>query len=329
MSAIPATFSLPDDAAIAAWQGHALLTHWAVISATGPDAASFLHGQLSQDTLTLEPGQWRRAAFCSAKGRMLADLLLWRSGPEEILALVGADIAPAVHKRLSMFVLRAKVKLVLQAQARIEGVFGPIPTGEGPSAIGAVQTVQAGPDATTGAIHTLRLDDVRGCPRFLRVALAAQADVAEPTSSSEALSRWCWLEVMSALPRIETATVDQFVPQMVNFETVGGVNFRKGCYPGQEIVARSQYRGTLKRRAWLAHGPAAMQAGQEVFSATDPGQPAGQVVNAAAVPAPGQGYSALVEVKIAAAGPGLSVDSPQGPALTLDTLPYALFDPTE
>jgi folate-binding protein YgfZ len=122
------------------------------------------------------------------------------------------------------------------------------------------------------------------------------------------------------------ATVEQFVPQMVNLELVGGVDFQKGCYPGQEVVARSQYRGTLKRRMQRFDADATLAPGVEVFHAADPGQPAGMVVNAA--PAPGGGWSALVEVKLAALdGGGLHAGGADGALLRRAALPYALPSP--
>jgi len=120
---------------------------------------------------------------------------------------------------------------------------------------------------------------------------------------------------------IEAATVDKFVPQMVNFELVGGVDFQKGCYPGQEVVARSQYRGTTKRRTFLFDGEALAHPGQDVFLAGSEGEPAGTVANAAASPA--GGGSALVELRLAALGDGeLRLGSADGPALRRAALPY-------
>ena len=142
----------------------------------------------------------------------------------------------------------------------------------------------------------IRLPDAAGTRALLvRRAAASHADPAAPALPLDA---WRWLEVQSGVPRIEAATVDQFVPQMVNFELVGGVDFQKGCYPGQEVVARSQYRGTIKRRTFLFDADAPMRPGQEVFHSDDPAQPAGMVVNGA--PHPRQGGSALVEAKLAA-----------------------------
>jgi folate-binding protein YgfZ len=118
--------------------------------------------------------------------------------------------------------------------------------------------------------------------------------------------------------------VDAFVPQMLNYESVGGVNFKKGCYPGQEVVARSQFRGTLKRRAWLAHGDAEMQVGQEVFLAADADQPVGTIAQAA--PAPQGGWDAIVSLQLTAAQGGeVRLGSAQGAVATLSPPPYALL----
>jgi hypothetical protein len=138
---------------------------------------------------------------------------------------------------------------------------------------------------------------------------------------------WAWLEVRAAVPRIVARTVEAFVPQMVNLEAVGGVNFQKGCYPGQEIVARSQYRGTLKRRAFPAVADAAAAPGDEVFDPAEPDQPAGQVVLAASWPEAGShAHVALVEMKLSHAAPGtvLRLRAADGPALRLEPLPYEL-----
>ena len=167
----------------------------------------------------------------------------------------------------------------------------------------------------------MRLPDVDGVPRCI-VAL----DAAQPLPDAAALGFEAWrrLEVRSAIPVIEAATADQFVPQMLNYEVVGGVDFRKGCYPGQEIVARSQYRGTIKRRMFLFECDAPASAGQEVFHSADPGQPAGMVVNAAALPG-GEGSAALVEVKLAALESGsLHLAAAGGAVLHRTALPYAL-----
>ena len=294
--------------------GAVRLADWGLIRATGADAASFLHGQLTQDMTGLREGQARLAGYCSAKGRLLASFIVWREGPDNLLLACSADLLPATLKRLSMFVLRAKCKLSdASAELALWGLAGAATLG--PTAALAPWQVQP---AEGG--WRLRLPDAAGLPRALQVQPTAAP---APAAATLASGDWQWLEVQSGIARIVGATVEQFVPQMVNLELVGGVNFQKGCYPGQEVVARSQYRGTLKRRAVLVDCDTAPVAGQELFHSDDPGQPAGLV--ALAAPAPQGGGSALVELKLAAlAGGSLHLGAPDGPALRPAPLPYAL-----
>jgi folate-binding protein YgfZ len=155
------------------------------------------------------------------------------------------------------------------------------------------------------------------------------APTAAPNAAALSNDAWRWVELQAGVAWIEPATVDQFVPQMLNLEVVGGVDFKKGCYPGQEVVARSQYRGTLKRRAFLFDLPAGSQAapGQEIVDPDGPSQPVGMVVNAAAQPG-GHGASLLAELKLVAlaradAGALRLVDA-NGPALQRRELAYAV-----
>lgn len=276
--------------------GHVALTDWGLIRVRGEDSRTFLHGQLTQDMLKLAPGEARLAGYCSAKGRLLASFVVWLDGDDVLLAC-SADLLPATLKRLSMFVLRAKCKLSdATAELPVYGLVGD-----------AVQ-------ATAAARPVVRLPDAQGLPRALCVG-------APPSGPALDAELWRWLEVHSGVARIVGATVEHFVPQMVNLELVGGVNFQKGCYPGQEVVARSQYRGTLKRRAYVVQAEVALQPGQEIFSPAEPEQPVGEVVLAAA-PA-GRAPAALVELKIAAATGPLHAGSASGPALQLGALPYA------
>ncbi len=317
--------AMPTDTA--SWQGVCALPHLGLICAEGPDTAAFLHGQLSQDVQLLPAGEARLAAYCTAKGRMLADITLWRQGEDGVNLLLTADLLPATLKRLSMFVLRAKTRLTDGlAPTRVpplalRGVVGLALIGRLSDAAGgsvpAHHQVLALPDGA----QLVRLPDVAGVARALWVGPSAQAVVLDGLPALPAAA-WAWLEVMSGVPRIESATVEQFVPQMINYELVGGVNFRKGCYPGQEVVARSQYRGTVKRRLHLGHAAVPAVAGQEVFSAADPGQPCGLVVNAAA--APGGGWACSLELKLEQADQALHLGSAEGPGLRLLPLPYAL-----
>jgi folate-binding protein YgfZ len=307
------------------------LTQFGVIDATGDDAASFLHGQLTNDTQHLDAANARLSGYCSAKGRLLASFLTWRTG-ETIRLLVSKDVQAAVQKRLSMFVLRAKAKLVdasgelavvgLAGDVRkaLSGVFDALPDG-----------VHVQVDGTAGSL--IRVPDALGRLRYLWVGPKAAIETHLPLLD-ERLKRvspavWDWLDIRAGEPRITQPVVEQFVPQMVNFDVLGAVNFRKGCYPGQEVVARSQYRGTIKRRTSLANVAGELEsvrAGAELFHSDDPGQPCGMVVNAAS--APEGGVDVLVEIKLAALeGGSVHLGAADGQTLTFLPLPYGL--PTE
>ena len=174
----------------------------------------------------------------------------------------------------------------------------------------------------------IRLPDAAGVPRAWRIGGGADGIEATAPPDADRLADWQWLEVESGIVTIEQATTDQFVPQMLNFELIGAVNFQKGCYPGQEIVARSQYRGTTKRRTFLFASDVPAAPGLEVFHSSDPGQPAGMVASSARAPvaaATAHPHRALVEIKLAALESGeVRLGDASGPLLTLMASPYAI-----
>ena len=288
------------------------LTHWGVIRAHGADAAKFLHGQLTQDVLQLERSQARLAGYCSAKGRLLASFVMWRPDDDEVLLACHASVLEATLKRLSMFVMRAQCRLSnATTEVALLGVAGE----RAHSETDGLPTWGKRDDAEGSWI---RLPEVDGVARAWRVTPTTTPAVAD----AAALMAWQRLEIDSGIVTIEASTVDRFVPQMLNYELIGAVNFQKGCYPGQEVVARSQYRGTTKRRTFLFACEAPIVAGQEVFHSADPEQPAGMVAGAAPV---GDGASchALVEVKLAALeGGSLHLGGVDGALLTTLPLPY-------
>ncbi len=293
--------------------GVARLNHLGVIRVEGEDAAKFLHGQLTQDFSLLGLEQARLAAFCSAKGRMQASFIGFKRSPTEILLVCQRDLLAATLKRLSMFVMRAKAKLNDASDAF--ALFGLA----GSSIQGAADTPWA--LSTVGPASVVTLYPAEGVARQLWVA---PVDAAAPQGEVLPLDTWAWSEVRSGIATVSQSVFEAFVPQMLNYESVGGVNFKKGCYPGQEVVARSQFRGTLKRRAFVAHCDAALHAGQEVFSSSDAEQPVGLVVQAAA--APGGGCDAIVCLQLSGLESGsLHGGSSSGAALTLLELPYALL----
>ncbi len=289
------------------------LLHWGVIRATGADAAAFLQGQLTNDVASLSAHEARLAGFCSAKGRLQASFVVWRDAAGDVLLACHASLLQATCKRLSMFVLRAKCRLS-DASAEV-----PLWGQAGPDAAAGLAVWQK---AAVDGASLIRLPDAAGQPRALRLDPPAVGATSLPAPV------WHWLEVQSGVATIETATVDCFVPQMLNFELLGGVDFRKGCYPGQEVVARSQYRGTVKRRTFLFEVDAVASAGDELWHSEDPGQPVGRVANAAAVPGGGTTFAVLAEIKFAAFASGsIHLGRADGPVLRRGTLPYAV--PTE
>lgn len=299
-----------------ALNGMAQLTHLGVIRAQGEDAAKFLQGQLTQDFALLGSGQARLAAFCSAKGRMQASFIGFKQGPDDILLLCSRDILAPTLKRLSMFVLRAKLKLSdASDDFRVRGLIGDAASAMAGAPAPAWTRLQS------GAATLVLLYPALGCARALWVAPVGSPEPMAPLISPDL---WQWAEVRAGIATVTAPIVEAFVPQMLNYESVGGVNFKKGCYPGQEVVARSQFRGTLKRRAFLMHADAAMAAGQEVFHSGDPSQACGMVAQAAA--APDGGFDALVSMQIAALESGtLHLGGADGAALTLLELPYPLL----
>ena len=300
------------------------LTHLGIIRAVGEDAVKFLQGQLTQDVAQLDLSQARLAAFCNARGRMQASFVLFKRSPEEVLLVCSRDLLAATLKRLSMFVMRAKAKLSdASDDFLLYGV-----TGTAIYSI-AASTQTAWTKVDIDAANLIFLYPGAGQARTLWCApTGSPAPEGEPID----LSMWNWLEVQSGIAMISQPVFESFVPQMLNYESVGGVNFKKGCYPGQEIVARSQFRGTLKRRAYLVHTDAAPAPGQEVFHAQDGEQPCGLVAVAAAHPA--GGFDAIVSIQTAAATDAaahsserrLTLGSPTGSALALLPLPYPLLE---
>lgn len=299
---------------LVALHGVARLDHLGVIQVEGEDAAKFLHGQLTQDFVLLDQSQARLAAFCSAKGRMQASFIGFKRPAGDILLVCNKELLATTLKRLSMFVMRAKARLSDASERfSLYGLMG-----------SAIKNIAIGADpawskADFGTETVVNLYPADGTPRQLWVA-PVEAPV--PQGDHLTLDTWLWSEVRSGVATLSQPVFEAFVPQMLNYESVGGVNFKKGCYPGQEVVARSQFRGTLKRRAFVVQASGALAAGQEIFARGDDEQPVGIVVQAAHSP---QGKAeAIVSLQLAAlqAG-GLHVGTVD---LQVLPLPYPLLE---
>jgi folate-binding protein YgfZ len=291
--------------------GVAALPELGVIAADGEEAVKFLQGQLTQDFALLGLSEARLAAFCTAKGRMLASFVAFKRAHDSVLLVCRRDLLAPTLKRLQMFVLRAKVKLSDASDTlAVFGLAG--------DAVPAALPAAPWSHLAEGGSSTVRLYPGAGTPRALWVGPVGAA----PAGDALPHGQWQFLDAASGVATLSQAVVEAFVPQMLNYESVGGVNFKKGCYPGQEVVARSQFRGTLKRRAYVAQADAGVQAGQEVFHAGDAEQPVGTVVQSA--PDPAGGWRAIVSMQTSAAdGQPLRAG---GATLALLPLPYPLLD---
>jgi tRNA-modifying protein YgfZ len=302
------------------FQGVAPLTHLGLIRAQGTDAAKFLHSQLTNDFSLLGLSEARLAGFCNAKGRLQASFIGFKRSQTDILLLCSQDLLAMTLKRLNMFVLRAQVKLIdASADFVVYGLAGSA-VSEGPHAVDDDKS-NAWSKTDVDGTSVIHLYPADGVPRALWVA---PAGTAAPEGAALTPEQWAWGEVRSGIATVTQPVFEAFVPQMLNYESVGGVNFKKGCYPGQEVVARSQFRGTLKRRAYLAHADEILKAGDELFAPEDASQPCGLVVQAAA--APGGGCDAIVSMQISAleAG-GVRALAADGPLVRLQVAPYPLL----
>jgi folate-binding protein YgfZ len=298
------------------------LGQFGILAFAGHDARDFLHRQLSCDVAGLAAGASAYGAYCTPKGRMLANFLLWRE-PDAFHMLLPRSMVQGIGKRLQRYVLRSKVTIAEGTDDRIVmGVSGPQATGAVTAITG---TAPKGPMDVTGrdAVTAIGL---RGARALITAPTAAGPQVWERLSGAlrpVGAQCWNWLEIANGLPWITTATQDEFIPQMANLELIDGVSFRKGCYPGQEIVARAQHLGTVKRRLYLAHLQAdgVPAPGQPLYDADRGDQAAGTIVNAA--PAPGGGFDVLAVVQTASAdGADVRLGSRSGTALEFRTLPY-------
>ncbi|MDO4795666.1 MAG: folate-binding protein [Brachymonas sp.] len=352
-------------------------SNWGLVRVRGADATSFLHKQLTQDVNRMGPKDARLAAWCNAKGRMLASFVLLREqGAQDAadepsyLLLCRRDVMAGFMQKLKMYVLRSKV--VIEDASASMSVYGLL----GDAALAAWQAHGQQPPAAPWQCLSVQENAQR---RYLLSLYPATVDAATlestslprtvclqmpglpaPDGPALPLWQWEWSEAASGVPGIEQACSGLFVPQMINFESVGGVNFQKGCYPGQEVVARSQFRGAIKRRGQIAAAQATgLAAGDEVWfcplasgDSSSPAQSAGATIEGANTPPEAEPCGTLVQVaqtapasdastahslvfaslqnssvEAALASQGqLRVGHAQGPVLQLHPLPYPLIE---
>ena len=270
------------------------LSHLGLLAAHGEEAKSFLHSQFTSDINHLKADQVQHSAWCTAKGRMQASFLIWHAGSEFRLALA-ADLQEAAQKRLQMFILRAKVKLSSLSDSHvILGLAGP----QAPEALADAGLPCPGAPLTSASDNGIDVLALEGGRYMIAAPLEAITAIWQKLSVKArpaGLPAWRWLDVQIGFPLVTLATKEEFVPQMADFEKLGGVSFQKGCYPGQEIVARTQYLGKVKRHLYRISSEQALQAGDDLHSPDNPDQTCGMVVSSA--PAPTGGFAALAVVQ--------------------------------
>lgn len=266
------------------------LAHFGLIEVTGEDGKAFLHSQLTNDVNHLLANQAQHAGWCNAKGRMQASFLVWRSEDSYFLALA-ADLQEATQKRLQMFVLRSKVKLTsLTDSAVLLGLSGP-QAAEALADADLPCPAESMTTAVSDGTMVVRLDAGRFMIVAPESAMAASWQKLTVKAKPAGVPVWRWLDIQSAYPLVTLATKEEFVPQMADFEKIGGVSFHKGCYPGQEVVARTQYLGKVKRHLYRVTSQQALKAGDVLHSPDNPDQSCGMVMTVA--PSPTGGYEAL------------------------------------
>ncbi len=318
--------SVPAAAVVTAAASFAPLPAVGYLEFDGADTASFLQGQLSNDVAALAVGHAQWSSYNSPKGRMLATMLLWRATPTSFRAFVAADLAESLRKRLAMFVMRAKVVVTDLTPAGVRfGIAGRDAIHAAERALGAGEV--AGHGVTRDGIDIVTTPDGRVLVQAPQAARDGIAHRLAAHATSVDAAHWDWLAIAAGIPSISASTQDLFIAQAANWDLVGGVSFRKGCYPGQEIIARMQYLGKLKERlVRLHHDGAAPAPGTHLYSAVFGDQACGTIVNAAPAPDGGSDLLAVAQTS-AAEGGALHLGQPDGPVLALLALPYAVPAP--
>ncbi len=321
----------------------------AVFEVTGADTLSFVQGQITNDILNLGTEHAKLAGYCTAQGRLLATMIfaaLPESPDAGLIGLMRQDILAPVLKRLGMFVLRAKVKLApsvysvvgVSVAASEVGVFSEDLGHALPQTPWQVAATRTGLwiCAPTAQQHTDRAN-----LRWWWLASDAHTTACQRLNLPPVLgtsAQWHSQDIAAGLPWIEALTQDLLIPQTLNLDLIEGVSFTKGCYPGQEIVARSHYRGTVKRRMHLGtieqSQGLSLKAGADIFDAKGTEQACGRVINIAqpviqatdgntSVSGSGTAYVLFETTFDALEHNALHLGARDGVPITLHSLPYA------
>jgi hypothetical protein len=316
----------PTESNPSADHGLCALPGYGLIKVSGEDAETFLHGQATCDVKALKPGRSTQGAFCTPKGRVIANFRLLRS-EQGFYLILAADLAATVYKRLRMYMLRSKVAVDDLTPNR--GLLGLIGAGFEPELEALGVALPEEPDSwVEGGDHfALRLGDGRTL-----VAAAADTTARFGAALLEKLAplnadAWRLRNIEAGVPEVGEAVTEEFLPQMLNLDLLGGVGFKKGCYTGQEIVARTHYLGQLKRRMFRLRGQggAAVAPGDLIYDVATETEPrnVGQVVSVAAEGPASQQVLAVIGLEYAQSQ-SLRLLKPDGPAVEWLPLPYSL-----
>ncbi|WP_434629299.1 YgfZ/GcvT domain-containing protein [Chromobacterium sp. CV08] len=300
------------------------LDNYALIRVDGDDAETFLQGQLSSDIRDVKDGRAQYSTYSTAKGRMLASFLIWRQQGAYYL-MVSADVAQAIAKRLAMFVLRSKVKVSLVEGSALLGLSGPFAETILQGHFPGVASWDPLQQQTSGDASLVKL---RNGVYLLAGTGALPCDIAAaPDWQAATPEVWALHDIEAGVAWVTSATQEQFVPQMANMELIGAVSFKKGCYPGQEIVARSQYLGKMKRRMFKVQFGQPLVAGCKLYSPQLPEQSVGML--AAVCQVDKERYLGLAVVQSQTWSDGVFADEGHTIALQALELPYPLESVTE
>ena len=289
------------------------LDHLAYLVVSGNDATKFLHAQFTNDLESLPVLHWQYTGYCTPKGRLLAFMIALKRGENDYLLIMDNSVMEKFQPRLSMFVMRDDVSIV-RGEAGLRGVLQALPE-EWKDAHSPVP--EPGEASCHGNNCLLAID----AHRWLVIDETGSSKDAASDSDS-----WIRQDILAGIPTVTSATQEAFVPQMVNLDLIGAVNFKKGCYPGQEVVARVHYLGKIKQRMFYAtiEEGGDVSAGDPVYSAAQPDKAAGTIVSVVADG--GTALLAVLQTKAVASGESLRLGSQEGPLLTLQKLPYPIPD---
>ena len=308
------------------------LSHHGLISVDGEDAADFLQGQLTNDVRDVSPNHSQLSAYCTHKGRMLANFRVFKRGDSYYLCLP-QSLLESTLKRISMFILMSKVSIKDGSNSLVRiGVSGP----KADQQLGDLLSEL--PKETDDTCQTDGYTIIRCAGAMPRYEIYGELEPMKKlwghldvNAAPVGADQWEMLDIEAGIPTIYPETSEAFVPQMVNMQVINGVSFQKGCYTGQEVVARMQYLGKLKRRMFRVHidTDEAVKPGDKLFSkGSTSGQGTGQIVTAQ-IDSDG-GYSALAVIDISDAEKGeLLLHDENGPSITVQSLPYTIEEKDE